>query len=655
MSYNKKGWFSTNNVYIYLLAKLAVALFAILLTQLAFALFNQRIFCHTLPGEWWGLTRGNIRFGIATAAAVLLPYFFVMLLPLNLRWKGWYRTIAEVLYVVPMLFVLVANMCDCAYFQFTYRRLSSEILLYLTIGGDMGSLVPHFIVDFWRVELVGIGIIVLFLILSAKTRLLERNPYADHRVNDLAGFLFGALVVFIMLRGGFGKTIQLSDASRYCQIQNSALVNNSAYTILRTLAANDIEETHYMSDDEAASIFDPIYSPADRPATQRPWGPGAGVNTVTTDSVAIPQRKNVVFIILESFSQEYMGCYNDSIMESFTPFLDELAQKGIAYNGLSNGKKSIEAIPSVLASLPTLSEKPFIMTQYMDNDIDALPAILQRNGYRTAFFHGSYNGSMNFDKFCAKAGFQDYYGRNEYAAEYGDGTNYDHAWGIYDEPFLQFMAQKLGTFKEPFFATVFTISSHHPYGIPERHKGEFRQGEHPLLQCVMYTDYALRKFFENAARQPWYDNTLFVILADHPGQGLHPEFNGHDGWYRIPMIVYTPDTAMLQMPAEMHRSQRIVQQADLMPTILDYLAINEQAVCFGQSLFRQKQGWQAAYGSGYYQLLRNKGSEIEVTATEGKKHIGNTRDLQFLQSLLQQYNNRMVHNQLTPQPKTRRK
>ncbi len=202
------------------------------------------------------------------------------------------------------------------------------------------------------------------------------------------------------------------------------------------------------------------------------------------------------------------------------------------------------------------------------------------------------------------------------------------------------MALQLTRTPEPFFAGVFTISSHHPYTIPEEYKGKLRKGNHPILECVNYSDMALRKFFATASAQPWYDNTLFIIMADHPAQALSPEFNDYGPWYRIPMIVFDPQHPTGQ------RSKRIVQQSDIMPTLIDYLGYNEPCICFGNSVFQQKEGWQIAYGCGYHQLVTNDGvALLEETKSRTFEQDGNGK-LGLLKAVLQQYSQRMIDNQL---------
>lgn len=624
------------NIYIYLLLKMLLAFGTLLMAQVMFYLCNTRIFHVEGIGEWMGILWGNIIFGMATIGTFFAPYFVMMLIPVKARWKHWYHVVAEVLYVLPTLLILIPRGANMAYYQYTYRLLSDEIFSYLGISGQMGSLAPHFAVDYWFAWVVPLCIFILFLVLDCRLRLNPQGMRRRYLGNDLLGMGIGLVLLWFMARGGFGHFLQPTDAVHYAQPKNTAIVSNDAYNIFRTMFTPDLEEVQYYDAEELAKRFEPIYTQGEPyPCGMEP-----------TDSV--PYRgRNVVLIVVESLGQEFMGCYNtQSNAETRTPFLDSLAKHCTVYDGRSNGKKSIEGITAINTSIPNLMSIPLTNSVYGNDDFTGLPAVLKRHGYTTAFYHGSYNGVMDFDKTCTKIGFDEYLGMNEYNADpMARQEDYDGVWGIFDEPFLQYMVKRVSTYREPFFAEVFTVTSHHPFPIPANHEGEFAEGRHPILKCVEYMDYSLRRFFEEAQKQPWYDSTLFIITGDHSGHGLTPEYNDYDGWYRIPMLVFDP-----QKP-EGRRSDRIVQQVDLMPTLVDWLGIEgESFVSFGQSIAQDPWlGWQVYYGNGYHVLVSNDPFEetYDIAILMGDSAIGNEDDIDFLRAVIQQYNNRVINNKLT--------
>ena len=625
-----------SNIYTYLAIKFLLAFFALLVAQATFIIANRGVCQVEGSDAWWSLVRGNIVFGLATVSSVFLPYFVLLLLPWELRWKRWYRVICEVLYFVAMVSMVVPAMCDAIYYQHTLRLLSSDIFHYLTVGGQMGTLTWMFLADFWPVTLTGVLLLILVFIVGVKMKWPERDSWRNHKANDWVGFAVGSVLLCIMVRGGFGyHFIQLNDAAKYAEPKNTVLVSNSLYSVIRTFGVDELPP-EYMEYDEADNLFSADFrrTPIDSTIGLDGWRAGAGAyleKIYDNDTLVAEQKRhrNVVIIVLESFSQEYMGCYGAE--HSYTPFLDSLAQVSYLYNGRSNGKKSIEAIPAVAGSRPSLTYTPYSLSHHYDSAAVALPAILRSHGYKTAFYHGTYNGVMDFDVYCRNAGFDLYYGKDEYMAEgHGCEADYDGAWGIFDEPFLQFANREMVATKEPFMSMIFTVTSHHPFPIPEQYREQFKsaKGESPLLKCISYTDYSLRRFFEVASAESWFNNTLFIILADHPGYVLSKPFSTLSGLYRIPFMVYDPSHDIAG------RSNRIVQQADVMPTVLDYLGFDDRCECFGSSVFRNKSGYQVAFGNGYYQLVRG---DDAIATICGSHEEGTESDLKFLKAYLQCY------------------
>jgi phosphoglycerol transferase MdoB-like AlkP superfamily enzyme len=311
--------------------------------------------------------------------------------------------------------------------------------------------------------------------------------------------------------------------------------------------------------------------------------------------VAISNKPNVVIIILESFSNEYIGYFNKG--ESYTPFLDSLFQQSHLFvRAYANGKRSIEGIPSVIAGMPSLSETPYISSNYSSNKIDALGSILKNKGYITSFFHGGHNGTMGFEYFTKIAGYDNYYGLNEFS---GNEEDYDSKWGVFDKPFLLFSAKEISNYAKPFVASIFTLSSHHPFLLPKSYlyKGP-KKIKHPILRTIKYTDDALKSFFEYAQKQAWFKNTLFVITADHTGPDLSKKASTMAGIFQIPIAYYMPDKIKPKV------DYRVTQQIDIMPTILHYLGYNSKFYAFGNSMRDSlEKGFAINYCLNTYQLF----------------------------------------------------
>jgi phosphoglycerol transferase MdoB-like AlkP superfamily enzyme len=295
-----------------------------------------------------------------------------------------------------------------------------------------------------------------------------------------------------------------------------------------------------------------------------------------------------------------------------TPFLDELSEKGLLFkNAYANSRRSIEGIASILAGIPSLMTESFINSQYVSNFFWGIGSLLSERNYSSAFFHGAKNGSMYFDQFTQKAGIQSYFGLNEYPHK----SDYDGSWGIWDEPFLQWTAQKINAMPQPFLASIFTLTSHHPFKIPQQYQGAFPKGNLDILESIAYTDLALKKFFDEIRKQPWFANTLFVISADHTYKNSLPEFDHVLGKFRIPILFFHPQISFKAV--DPHQQ---ISQIDILPSILDFLGFKmKEQNYLGRSVFVLGDRSVTLYDEGaFYTLAENqilrwvKGKEPQV-------------------------------------------
>jgi phosphoglycerol transferase MdoB-like AlkP superfamily enzyme len=310
-------------------------------------------------------------------------------------------------------------------------------------------------------------------------------------------------------------------------------------------------------------------------------------------------------------------------------------------------------MPSILASMPSL-ETPYIISHYANNSINGLPSLLKSKGYYSAFFHGAPNGSMGFDSFSRMAGFDEYFGMNQYP----DKSDFDGMWGVWDEPFFNFFADKLSTFKEPFMASIFSVSSHHPFLVPDKYIGKFKKGPIPICEVINYSDYSLREFFRKISTQPWFKNTLFVLTADHTNEKFHKEFQNSLGQFLVPILFY-------KQGSDLHGyKMRIAQQIDIMPTILSYLHYDNEYIAFGNNLLDDSYesfGFNT-YGSTYYlymkdhiiEVLDNKPAALYNYKKDrylGVNLIDKEPETQkqmedMLKAIIQTYNGRLIDNNM---------
>ncbi|MEG1909996.1 MAG: LTA synthase family protein, partial [Bacteroidales bacterium] len=447
------------------------------------------------------------------------------------------------------------------------------------------------LLDFWYLALILIALIGTLVYIGIKTQYKEtqtRNSntskkiFNNYYVKNSLYFCIGVFVFIILARGGFQlRPIDLLDAHKYAKSQNTALVLNTPFVLGKTLYNLELSEKKYFIDLTELQKHYTAHHTAK-------WHPQTIQNL---NEPLISKESNVVVIIVESLSYEYI----DSV---FTPFLYHLFKQSAYYKCYANGNRSNEAFPILAASLPSLMDKAFTISPYADIPIESLATYLKNRNYKSAFFHGGTNGTMMHNAFAASADFDAYFGRSEYNNE----DDFDGRWGIFDDKFLQFTAQKIDKMPQPFLAYIYTLSSHHPYTIPKKYKNKFPKGPIPILESIAYADFSLAQFFATIQKMPWYKNTLFVITSDHSSQSYTPTFSGEIEKRSIPLAFYYPNTKI----TEYTKPNLITQQCDVMPSILHLLSYSKPFWAYGESVFDSSAPhFSINYQNGRYQLIKD--------------------------------------------------
>ena len=633
------------------LLRMGLSLAFFMMCRTVFYTFNRAILpTPTVADFLWG-----IRFDLSAAAYVNVLLWLIYLLPFDFRAKKNYQVFQKGLFLFTNFTAFAFELVDVAFFKFQNRR---TLLTDFGLVKNTAQMLPSFIAEYWFLLIGAVVFFVLLKFLYNKTTLdLPQNAFAHVLSNAKKMIIFDHLRPFLIqfsicilslaawllaARGGtqLRPITPLSTADFVSDMRLMPLMSNTTLNFIHSTGQTFIKEKIYMTEAEAEAIY-PIFGQFE-----------------PSDSF---RKLNVVILTLESFGKEYSRYFNANKVDyqGFTPFLDSLAQASFqAKRSFANGLRSAQGIVAVTSGLPSLMEEQFVFSPYQSNRIDGLAAHLKGEGYETAFFHGSNPGSMEFDKFARLTGFNHFYDRYGY----GNQADYDGNWGIWDAPMLQFMAQKLTQTPEPFYGFFFSLTSHHPYNVPE----DFER-KHPdidaLHRSVLYADDALRQFFETAKKQPWFDRALFVITADHVGAGSFvPEYQTKVGRYNIPILFYKPNEI------EADTRPDVVQQQDIMPSILDFLNYKNPFLSFGRSIFEKNKGtkrYSFHFEEGLYQIHdaqfalffdgdRTTGLYDYTTDVFLKNNLKDSlpndaaRLEKVLKAVVQQYNKAMRTNHLTP-------
>lgn len=626
-----------------ILNRLCIMLVLLSFSRWLLYMFNINNFEDLSCKELFRLYFNGFRFDINTLIIFNIPFLVAYGIPLRIKYKRTYKKIIDILFVITNAVAIALNLIDVIYYRYLDKRMSSELFTFLKgTEENQGRLLLSFIIDFWFMFLIFFVFLFIIIITVRKTRLKERvsNNKKSWYASQSVSFIAITILSIIGIRGGFQlKPINLLTATEYTSPKNIPLLINTPFSIRLSSSSAELKRINFYDDTAIDSLYTPFHNKLNN---------NRFLNNETKDS-------NVVLIILESFGQEMIGYYNKNYEQSLTPFLDSLLNNSLTFNGLANGRRSIEALPSILCGLPSLMPTDYPTSRYAINELDGFGKILKEKGYKTAFFHGGNNGTMSFNTTSKSSGFDDYYGRNEY----NNDKDFDGTWGIYDDDFLQFTAKKLNEYGRPFAAAIFTLSSHHPYSLPDDYTLPDSTENTPFEKTIRYVDYALKNFFNTISNYDWFENTIFVITADH----VNPEhkFNEYKnvlGSYQIPLAFYAPNLI------EANSVNEIAQHTDIGISILSALNINENVFSFGRNLFDsiQKPAF-IGYNNNVYMFsdgvyfLQSDGDNIkniyDINNDKSLKdniYQDNPEDWSELNEQfrlrLQQYNNRMINNKL---------
>ena len=651
-----------SNYYLLIIWRLLLAYIIYTLCRAVFLIYNLDLLQPMSGADLWNIFRGGLMFDTTAILYTNILYLVLSFIPAPFVFNRIYQKILRILYVTVNFICVCMNLGDTVYFPFSMRRVSMTFFSEFTGDVNFGTIFLESLLMFWYITLIGIILLLLLIWLSGSFRDIKSPAYAARiagaatvaGADTTAGaattattataasalslpqrrramwraiglqalaLIITAPLFIIGVRGGATRTmrpITLSNAGDFVQVAiHTQAVLNTPFSIIRTIGkAKFTKQNFYPTEAALEQVFTPIKNLPDGTTAQTLQANGTaaqeGIRTkegpALQDSHFVPalqleegatvgSKRNIVILIVESFAAENMSFLNPELPESLTPFLDSLSREGLlCTNAFANGRKSIDAVPSILASMPSLITS-FAVTPYATNDLNGLPDILKEMGYYCAFLHGAPNNSMGIRAVSHLCGVDNYYGKTEF----GDDSKFDGAWGIWDEYFLPFAANTIGTFKEPFCASIFTLSSHHPFKLPKEYEGVFPQGETDLQRVTPYTDMSLRKFFEQARKSDWYKNTIFVITPDHSTLTGHaPKYKTPIWSTSIPIIFYAPGFI------KPGRYNAPVQQLDIMPTLLGLLNYNKPYFAFGRDLNRDStlQPFVINYGTNQFQLIQ---------------------------------------------------
>ncbi len=597
--------------YLAFFYRLGLAYLFYFIARLLFYVFNKDLLNISNASELFNTFYYGIAFDTTAILYINAIFTLLSLLPL---FVNTHKTFQKVLFYIYFTFNFIAyatNFIDMIYYKFSNFRLTFTVFEEFKNETNGNALLFSFLKDYWYILVLFLVTCYLWIYLYKKVNVkpIEITKKLSYTLGSIVILLLIATLMVGGIRGDFKhstRPITLVDANRHVTKQEQAvLVLNTPFAIIRTINKREFKNPNFFKNEDISKYIKPIKQYTKNPET----------------------KPNIVLFIIESYGREYIGALNKrkkiKNYEGYTPFFDSLIQHSLAFdNAYANGRKSIHGMSSVLSGIPSY-KVAFTSSAYSNQKIQSLISTLKDYGYDTSFFHGAANGSMGFLGYSNILGIDHYYGKTEF----NDDSKSDGIWGIWDEYFFQYVADELSKKKNPFFAAIFTLSSHAPYKLPKEFEGKFPVGHKPVHKMVGYTDYAFKKFFERVKKESWYDNTIFVFTADHTNQKYYKKYRKGINRLAVPIIFFKPDNSLAKLDT------MVAQQIDIYPSILDLIGYKKPFRSWGRSVFSDDMAPFAITHSGnVFYYIKNDYTLV----FDGKKTIGfyNKDDVMLERSLI---------------------
>lgn len=548
------------------------ALFALLIMQISrliWALGNTKMLADAdFPTLFKAILWGSF-FDLPILAYFFLPlWVWLIVFP---RYQHKYTQVSKILFSLSALIIVLLNGIDTAYSQVTGRRSGSE--LFHTLFDPANPVTGYLLAYWYAILLLGLFVYIIYMYVPTKGSTLIQN--SESKWQSVFKTIIAGGIWIICARGGFHlKPMTSLHAGMYVPASVIPLTTSTPLQIISSQNGDPVPNTGFMPLKQALGIVKPEY---------------------TTGTAAVGKNKNIVLIIVESLGRDYTGFLNN---KPYTPFLDTFSKRCMNFRFCyANGTRSIEMVPSIFCGMPSMIESHYLNSSYATNKMFNAFSCFARQGYSTAFFHAANNGTMSFQSFLKQTGPSLYFGLNEYPKNEFQ-RDFDGAWGIYDEPYLKYFLRCCDTMKKPFFNAVFTISSHDPYQVPNEYKSQCPDGTLPIHKSIRYTDLALKSFFTEARKYPWFNETIFVITGDHTSYGEDDYFYSSSGHYEVPLLFYGKGI----QPAVYDKT---VSQCDIVPTLMNMTGISNPFFGFGKNaLDSAYKGYSIHKERGLYYIVR---------------------------------------------------
>lgn len=464
---------------------------------------------------------------------------------------------------------LLSGLTDIGYYDYYNSRLNTGVFSWM--GTPLLMLKVVFLdINYWVFIILGLlSTWLCFWFLKWLSSKLLVGGYEPNSHIKLT-FQFVVILVLLMLgvRGSFDfgkKPLDPKESifSKYTTINNLSI--NGLFNLIHSLNNRTID---FFEEDAAFVAVQEFLD-------YTPLHPDYPLSRIQKAN-AVQKKKNVVLVIMESMSAYQMGLYGNT--KNLTPYLDSLAKQSICFpNIYTSGVHTHNGLYSTIYSQPAILDRIAIREGVLVNQqYYGLPHVLKEKGYRNHFLITGDGAYDNMHSFFPQNGFDKFI-----CQDFFDKKDIVNQWGVPDHLlFNKTIAFMDSAYKanEHFLMTYMTISTHSPYGIPDKEVTRKLHAETREDQSYEYADWSIEQFMQQAATKPWYNETVFVFIADH-GQKFDVVYDMSLAYHHSPLIIFDPETKPIKW------DEKIGQQIDVFPTLMGYLNIEFENNTLGTNLF----------------------------------------------------------------------
>lgn len=561
-----------------------------------YSYFNELSFGEILFGFIHG-----IRFDANIIFTFLAPMILFLNLPFKFTQNKIYCAIFS-LYTFLILLILTGILFgNVAYFDECKRHMGNELFMLGADAGFIVSMLPLYL--FHSLAIVAIGVILAFSVYKIYKIPSLQNSY---RVITLFALI---IISVIAIRSSFrAKPVTIANAFIGSNPKQGALSLNGAFTSFISYKRHDNKNLSYLSLDKAIKNLG--LKNTKFPLIQQYDANKTGLN--------------VVLILFEGWNIDFIGAYGSK--ENLTPNFDEIASNSMKFNHFfACGQRSIEGIQCAMTGILSVPGNLNIGFGLENSNLPRLGKILKKNNYSTIAGQTSKRGSYYVDSVFRVLGFDDYFGQEDMKIllDYPQKKFPKFGW---DYEGFDMLLQHINKRKtNNFFGFLFTGSTHVPYPRLQKQFEKFEfdgeDGINGYKNSIIYADWALGEFMKNAKKQPWFDDTVFIITGDHT---VKVASNKHySDFFHIPFLMYSPKHIKAQVV------DTYASHVQIMPTIIDLMGFSDPFYALYPSIFKKNMNPITHLGddsfgiispNGYVHRTTEKIISSDLNATEKKKN-----------------------------------